>query len=96
MSRCDTNIDHVVSLKDAHDSGAEFWNNSLKVQFANDKDNLLIASNPQIIYSSIEKLEDLYIHMKNAGLKLIDVLKLIEESAKTLNVAVLQEFESNP
>ena len=39
LSRCDTNIDHVVSLKDAHDSGAEFWNNSLKVQFANDKDN---------------------------------------------------------
>ena len=39
MSRCNTNIDHVVSLKDAHVSGAGFWNNSLKVQFANDKDN---------------------------------------------------------
>ena len=39
LSRCDTNIDHVVSLKDAHDSGAGFWNNSLKEQFANDKAN---------------------------------------------------------
>ena len=39
LSRCDTNIDHVVSLKDAHDSGASFWNNSLKEQFANDKAN---------------------------------------------------------
>jgi hypothetical protein len=33
------NIDHVVSLKDAHDSGAGFWINSLKKQFANDKTN---------------------------------------------------------
>ena len=39
LSRCDTNIDHVVSLKDAHDSGASYWNNSLKEQFANDKAN---------------------------------------------------------
>lgn len=39
LSRCDTNIDHVVSLKDAHDSGAGFWNNSLKEKFANDKVN---------------------------------------------------------
>ncbi len=39
LSNCDTNIDHVVSLKDAHDSGAGFWNNSLKEQFANDKSN---------------------------------------------------------
>ena len=39
LTRCDTNIDHVVSLKDAHDSGAGFWNNSLKEQFANDKAN---------------------------------------------------------
>ena len=39
LSRCDTNIDHVVSLKDAHHSGAGFWNNSLKVKFANDKSN---------------------------------------------------------
>lgn len=39
LSRCDTNIDHVVSLKDAHDSGASYWNKSLKKQFANDKAN---------------------------------------------------------
>tara|TARA_Y100001978_G_scaffold196131_1_gene205290 strand:+ start:122 stop:718 length:597 start_codon:yes stop_codon:yes gene_type:complete len=39
LTRCDTNIDHVVSLKDAHDSGAGFWNNSLKKKFANDKVN---------------------------------------------------------
>ena len=39
LSRCNTNIDHVVSLKDAHVSGAGFWNNSLKEQFANDKAN---------------------------------------------------------
>ena len=37
--KCKTNIDHVVSLKDAHDSGAKHWNNLLKVQFANDKEN---------------------------------------------------------
>tara|TARA_Y100001968_G_C19391268_1_gene735724 strand:+ start:213 stop:809 length:597 start_codon:yes stop_codon:yes gene_type:complete len=39
LSRCDTNIDHVVSLKDAYDSGASSWNNSLKKKFANDKIN---------------------------------------------------------
>ena len=39
LLRCDTNIDHVVALKDAHDSGADFWNKSLKERFANDKAN---------------------------------------------------------
>ena len=36
---CNTNIDHVVSLKDAHDSGAAHWPKSLKEKFANDKFN---------------------------------------------------------
>ena len=36
---CKTNIDHVVSLKDAYDSGANKWNNNLKKKFANDKEN---------------------------------------------------------
>ena len=39
LKKCDTNIDHVVSLKDAHDSGANLWNIFLKEQFANDKAN---------------------------------------------------------
>ena len=37
--KCNTNIDHVVSLKDAYDSGARFWKKSLKKKFANDKNN---------------------------------------------------------
>ncbi len=37
--KCNTNIDHVVSLKDAFISGANIWNNSLRIQFANDKVN---------------------------------------------------------
>ena len=36
---CKTNIDHVVSLKDAFDSGADFWGKKKKEQFANDKKN---------------------------------------------------------
>jgi len=37
---CDfINIDHIVSLKDAHDSGASSWTNSKKKVFANDKAN---------------------------------------------------------
>ena len=36
---CKTNIDHVVSLKDAHDSGAKGWSQNLKKLFANDKKN---------------------------------------------------------
>ena len=37
---CDfINIDHVVSLKDAYDSGAAFWSASKKESFANDRDN---------------------------------------------------------
>lgn len=36
---CDTNIDHVVSLKDAHDSGASRWDSALRIQFANDRLN---------------------------------------------------------
>jgi hypothetical protein len=37
---CDLiNIDHVVSLKDAYESGASFWGASKKKAFANDTDN---------------------------------------------------------
>lgn len=37
---CETvHIDHVVSLKDSHDSGANRWPNELKRIFANDKEN---------------------------------------------------------
>jgi hypothetical protein len=37
---CSTiNIDHVVSLKDAHDSGASSWSTYKKRTFANDKAN---------------------------------------------------------
>lgn len=36
---CDTNIDHVVSLKDAHYSGAGHWSVSKRIAFANDKLN---------------------------------------------------------
>ena len=43
LLNCDTNIDHVVSLKDAFDSGAGFWSNTLKEKFANDKTNHVSA-----------------------------------------------------
>ena len=37
---CDfINIDHVVSLKDAYDSGASSWSDSKKKAFANDSSN---------------------------------------------------------
>ena len=37
---CDfINIDHIVSLKDAHESGAASWSDSKKKTFANDKAN---------------------------------------------------------
>ena len=37
--KCPTNIDHVVSLKDAHESGGFNWSSSKKARFANDKSN---------------------------------------------------------
>ena len=37
---CDfINIDHIVSLKDAHDSGAAYWSTPEKKAFANDRSN---------------------------------------------------------
>ena len=37
---CDfINIDHIVSLKDAYDSGASAWSASIKKTFANDRSN---------------------------------------------------------
>jgi len=37
---CDfINIDHIVSLKDAYDSGASSWGASRKKAFANDRSN---------------------------------------------------------
>lgn len=35
----DMDIDHVVSLKDAHDSGASRWTSAQKTAFANDRSN---------------------------------------------------------
>ena len=37
--KCPTNIDHVVSLKDAHESGGFNWSPSKRAWFANDKSN---------------------------------------------------------
>ena len=37
--KCPTNIDHVVSLKDAHESGGFNWSSSKRTRFANDKSN---------------------------------------------------------
>ena len=36
---CDTNIDHVVSLKDAHESGASRWTITERITFSNDRLN---------------------------------------------------------
>ncbi|MDC3024032.1 hypothetical protein OA264_00975 [Alphaproteobacteria bacterium] len=36
---CKTNIDHVVSLKDAFESGANTWDFEKKKKFSNDKSN---------------------------------------------------------
>ena len=36
---CDTNIDHVVSLKDAHGSGAGRWTTIERITFSNDRLN---------------------------------------------------------
>lgn len=36
---CDTNIDHVVSLKDAHESGAGRWTITERITFSNDRLN---------------------------------------------------------
>jgi hypothetical protein len=38
-----THIDHVVSLKDAHDTGAEGWPTTQKEAFANDRLNHVVS-----------------------------------------------------
>ena len=40
---CKTNIDHVVSLKDAFLSGTYAWSTEMKKKFANDKTNHVAA-----------------------------------------------------
>ena len=37
--KCPTSVDHVVSLKDAHESGGFNWTSSKRARFANDKSN---------------------------------------------------------
>ncbi len=44
---CVTNVDHIVSLKDAHDSGAGCWTSAQRDAFANDRMNH-VASCDQI------------------------------------------------
>ncbi|MDA9839523.1 YHYH domain-containing protein [Porticoccaceae bacterium] len=39
MTCSSINIDHLVSLKDAHESGANLWSVKQKTKFANDRDN---------------------------------------------------------
>jgi len=44
---CDfINIDHIVSLKDAYESGAASWGASKKESFANDRDNHVPSCGP--------------------------------------------------
>ena len=43
--RCDTNIDHVVSLKDAHESGAGGWTFAERAAFSNDRLNHVPSCN---------------------------------------------------
>lgn len=40
---CKTNIDHVVSLRDAHESGGFMWSSKLREEFANDRLNHVAA-----------------------------------------------------
>lgn len=42
-SSSDLHIDHIVSLKYAHERGAEAWSSQLKERFANDRDNLIVV-----------------------------------------------------
>lgn len=39
-----SDIDHIVPLKHAHDSGGEKWSKKLKKEFANDLENLVITN----------------------------------------------------
>ena len=41
--QCITNIDHVVSLKDAFESGADNWDFKKEKKFSNDKSNHVSA-----------------------------------------------------
>ncbi len=41
LSCDDVDIDHVVSLKDAHNSGGSSWDTQQKKVFANDRSNLV-------------------------------------------------------
>lgn len=43
QKKCKTNIDHVVSLKDAFKSGAIEWDKEKKNKFSNDKENHVIS-----------------------------------------------------
>ncbi|GAB4017076.1 MAG: hypothetical protein Fur0010_17380 [Bdellovibrio sp.] len=40
----DVDIDHIVPLKHAWDSGAKYWNSSKKKIFANDPENLVLTN----------------------------------------------------
>ena len=40
---CKKDVDHVVSLKDAHESGAYAWENTKKKRFSNNRYNLVPA-----------------------------------------------------
>ena len=42
---CDTNIDHIVSLKDAHESGARGWTFAERAAFSNDRLNHVPSCN---------------------------------------------------
>ena len=39
----EVDIDHIISLKDAWEKGAEFWDQEKRVKFKNDSDNLTVS-----------------------------------------------------
>ena len=94
---CKTNIDHVVSLKDAFLSGAYAWSTEMKKKFANDKTNH-VAACIKINSSKGSATPKHFLRRSNDGkgldYKIISFCKYLEVYYKT-KITYKLSFENN-
>lgn len=90
----DVDIDHLVPLKNAHDSGGATWSESEKEKFANDEDNLVITNRKHNRQKGSQGIDTWLPSDKNYACKYIkDWINIKKKYALRVSVAEQNSFD---
>lgn len=90
----DIDIDHLVPLKHAHESGGKNWNKTQKEIFANDEENLVITNKKYNREKGSQTIATWLPVQKNYACKyLIDWMKIKKKYALTISSQEQKTFD---